>query len=129
MADTITKVWEGEWLDPESNAPMRGFVVEAWVMRDGKIAVWEAAFNSERADEQRCRAFAVGLPRTIAAPAAPREAHSDNRRQDHTGGHVARAFRRNAEALITPTSRVGACAVPACQNRAFAGPAIAADRH
>lgn len=110
MADTITKVWEGEWLDPESNAPMRGFVVEAWVMRDGKIAVWEAAFNSERADEQRCRAFAVGLPR-------------------HTGGHVARAFRRNAEALITPTSRVGACAVPACQNRAFADPAIAADRH
>ena len=81
MADTITKVWEGEWLDPESNAPMRGFVVEAWVMRDGKIAVWEAAFNSERADEQRCRAFAVGLPRTIAAPAAPREAHSDNRRR------------------------------------------------
>jgi hypothetical protein len=29
---------------------MRGCGVELWVMRDGKIAVWEAAFNSGRAD-------------------------------------------------------------------------------
>ena len=48
--DTITNVWEGEWLDAESTVPMRRFGVEVWVMRDGKIAVWEAAFNTGRAD-------------------------------------------------------------------------------
>jgi nuclear transport factor 2 (NTF2) superfamily protein len=49
--DTITNIWEGEWQDAESGAAMRGFGVELWVMRDGKIAVWEAAFNSGRADQ------------------------------------------------------------------------------
>ena len=49
--DTITNVWEGEWQDAASGAAMRGFGVELWVMRDGKIAVWEAAFNSGRADQ------------------------------------------------------------------------------
>jgi nuclear transport factor 2 (NTF2) superfamily protein len=49
--DTITKVWEGEWQDADSGAAMRGFGVEVWVMRDGKIAVWEAAFNTGRADQ------------------------------------------------------------------------------
>ena len=48
--DTITNVWKGEWLDAESTVPMRRFGVEVWVMRDGKIAVWEAAFNAGRAD-------------------------------------------------------------------------------
>jgi hypothetical protein len=49
--DTITNVWEGEWQDADSGAAMRGFGVEVWVMRDGKIAVWEAAFNTGRADQ------------------------------------------------------------------------------
>ena len=49
--DTITNIWEGEWQDAESGAAMRGFGVELWVMRAGKIAVWEAAFNSGRADQ------------------------------------------------------------------------------
>jgi nuclear transport factor 2 (NTF2) superfamily protein len=51
MNDTITNVWEGQWQDAESGAAMRGFGVEIWVMRDGKIAVWEAAFNTGRADQ------------------------------------------------------------------------------
>ena len=51
MNDTITNVWEGEWQDAESGATMRGFGVEVWVMRDGKIAVWEAAFNTGRPDQ------------------------------------------------------------------------------
>jgi len=50
VSDTITNVWEGEWLDAESGAAMRGFGVEVWVMRRGKIAVWEAAFNTARSD-------------------------------------------------------------------------------
>ena len=29
---------------------MRGFGIEVWTMRDGKIALWEAAFNIGPAD-------------------------------------------------------------------------------
>jgi nuclear transport factor 2 (NTF2) superfamily protein len=49
--DTLTNVWDGTWEDAGSGAAMRGFGVEVWVMRDGKIAVWEAAFNVGRADQ------------------------------------------------------------------------------
>ena len=51
MNDTITNVWEGEWQDAESGVAMRGYGVEVWVMRGGKIAIWEAAFNTGRADQ------------------------------------------------------------------------------
>ena len=51
MNDTIANVWDGEWRDAESGVAMRGYGVEVWVMREGKIAVWEAAFNSGRADQ------------------------------------------------------------------------------
>lgn len=49
--DTIANVWRGEWKDAESGVAMRGFGVETWQMRDGKIAIWEAAFNVARADQ------------------------------------------------------------------------------
>jgi nuclear transport factor 2 (NTF2) superfamily protein len=49
--DTMTNVWEGAWEDADSGAAMRGFGVEVWVMRDGKIAIWEAAFNVGRAEQ------------------------------------------------------------------------------
>ena len=48
----LTNVWQGEWQDAQTSAPMKGFGVELWVMRDGKIAVWEAAFNVSRADAE-----------------------------------------------------------------------------
>jgi len=51
MNDVITNVWEGEWEDVETHRRMRGFGVEVWRMRGGKIAVWEAAFNSGPADQ------------------------------------------------------------------------------
>ena len=51
MNDTMTNVWSGEWEDADSRVPMRGVGVEVWVMRDGKIAIWEAAFNVARADQ------------------------------------------------------------------------------
>jgi nuclear transport factor 2 (NTF2) superfamily protein len=51
MHDTIANVWSGEWENADTGARMRGFGVETWVMRDGKIAVWEAAFNVARADQ------------------------------------------------------------------------------
>ena len=46
MGDTIANYWEGEWEDRVTGAKMAGRGVEIWVMRDGKIAVWEAAFNT-----------------------------------------------------------------------------------
>ena len=46
MDDTIANYWEGEWEDRSTGAKMAGRGVEIWSMRDGKIAVWEAAFNA-----------------------------------------------------------------------------------
>ena len=46
MGDTIANYWEGEWRDRATGAVMAGRGVEIWVMRDGRIAVWEAAFNT-----------------------------------------------------------------------------------
>jgi nuclear transport factor 2 (NTF2) superfamily protein len=49
--DSISNSWTGEWQDAESGVRMRGFGVEVWIMRDGKVAVWEAAFNVAPADQ------------------------------------------------------------------------------
>jgi nuclear transport factor 2 (NTF2) superfamily protein len=46
MDDTIANYWEGEWEDRSTRAKMAGRGVEICIMRDGKIAVWEAAFNT-----------------------------------------------------------------------------------
>ena len=43
--DRIANYWEGEWRDAVTGKEMAGRGVEVWTMRDGKIAVWEAAFN------------------------------------------------------------------------------------
>jgi nuclear transport factor 2 (NTF2) superfamily protein len=51
MGDVISNSWDGEWDDAETGKRMRGFGVEVWMMRNGKIAVWEAAFNSAPADQ------------------------------------------------------------------------------
>jgi nuclear transport factor 2 (NTF2) superfamily protein len=51
VGDTMTNVWDGEWQDAATGASMKGFGVELWILRDGKIAVWEAAFNVARADQ------------------------------------------------------------------------------
>src|SRR5712691_4280443 len=48
MGDTIANYWEGEWEDRATGALMTGRGVEIWVMRDGKIAIWEAAFNTNQ---------------------------------------------------------------------------------
>src|SRR5215469_17611404 len=43
--DVIANYWEGWWEDRPSGKKMQGRGVETWTMRDGKISVWEAAFN------------------------------------------------------------------------------------
>ena len=45
MGDTIANYWEGEWQDRVTGKQMAGRGAEIWLMRDGRIAVWEAAFN------------------------------------------------------------------------------------
>ncbi len=49
--DVMTNVWEGAWEDAGTGQRMKGFGVEVWTMRDGKIAIWEAAFNAAPADQ------------------------------------------------------------------------------
>lgn len=48
--DMMTNVWEGTWQDAETGRGMRGFGVEVWLLRDGLVAVWEAALNTAPAD-------------------------------------------------------------------------------
>ena len=49
MGDVIANTWEGEWEDSQSGATMTGRGAEIWVMREGRIAVWDAAFNAREA--------------------------------------------------------------------------------
>jgi uncharacterized membrane protein/nuclear transport factor 2 (NTF2) superfamily protein len=51
MNDVICNVWEGEWEDAATGRHMQGFGVEVWMMRDGKIAIWEASFNTGPVDQ------------------------------------------------------------------------------
>ena len=44
--DTISGIGEGTWIDLSTGQQMRGFGVEIWQLRDGKIAAWEGAFNA-----------------------------------------------------------------------------------
>lgn len=46
MSDNvISNYWEGTWEDAETGKRMRGRGSESWTMREGKISMWEAAFN------------------------------------------------------------------------------------
>lgn len=52
----LANAWEGRWIDKGTGKAMAGYGVEVWLMRDGMIAHWEAAFN----------AWEVGGPRKSA---------------------------------------------------------------
>jgi nuclear transport factor 2 (NTF2) superfamily protein len=43
--NVLANTWEGTWEDRETGRAMAGRGVEVWTMRDGMIAVWDAAFN------------------------------------------------------------------------------------
>ncbi|HLL28389.1 MAG TPA: nuclear transport factor 2 family protein [Xanthobacteraceae bacterium] len=58
--DRITNIWDGEWEDAASGRRMKGFGVEVWTMRGGKVAVWEAAFNTGPADQAADLAAVLG---------------------------------------------------------------------
>ncbi|MCP2132582.1 nuclear transport factor 2 family protein [Bradyrhizobium ottawaense] len=46
MNDTISNTWESQWQDALTGQTMTGFGCEVWLLRNGKIAVWEGAFNA-----------------------------------------------------------------------------------
>src|SRR5262245_33990971 len=39
----LANLWEGRWTDAQTGKRMRGRGLEVWTMRDGMIAVWDAA--------------------------------------------------------------------------------------
>jgi nuclear transport factor 2 (NTF2) superfamily protein len=51
--NVLANTWEGTWTDRETGRAMAGRGVEVWAMRDGMIAVWDAAFNIWEAGGER----------------------------------------------------------------------------
>jgi nuclear transport factor 2 (NTF2) superfamily protein len=52
--NVLVNLWEGAWEDSRSGKAMAGRGLETWVMRDGMIAEWDAAFNVwEQGGERR----------------------------------------------------------------------------
>ena len=51
--NVLANVWEGTWEDRDSGKLMVGRGLEVWRMRDGMIAVWDAAFNIWQQDGPR----------------------------------------------------------------------------
>lgn len=49
----LGNLWTGTWVDRDSGKRIAGRGVEFWIMRDGRIAVWDAAFNVWEADGPR----------------------------------------------------------------------------
>lgn len=51
--NVLANLWEGTWEDRDTGKRMQGRGLETWRMRDGMIAVWEAAFNVWERDGPR----------------------------------------------------------------------------
>ena len=49
----LANLWEGTWEDRDTGKVMSGRGLETWRMRDGQIAVWDAAFNVWEKDGPR----------------------------------------------------------------------------
>jgi len=45
MADVLANTWDASWEDAQTGKPMLGRGTEIWIVRDGRIAVWDATFN------------------------------------------------------------------------------------
>jgi nuclear transport factor 2 (NTF2) superfamily protein len=41
----LANTWDASWTDAKTGKPMVGRGTEIWVVRDGRIAVWDATFN------------------------------------------------------------------------------------
>jgi nuclear transport factor 2 (NTF2) superfamily protein len=45
MGATLANTWDASWHDAQTGKPMLGRGTEIWVVRDGRIALWDATFN------------------------------------------------------------------------------------
>ncbi|HEY2133629.1 MAG TPA: nuclear transport factor 2 family protein [Acetobacteraceae bacterium] len=45
MGDVLANTWDASWDDARTGKPMLGRGTEIWVVRDNRIAVWDATFN------------------------------------------------------------------------------------
>jgi nuclear transport factor 2 (NTF2) superfamily protein len=46
MGDTLANSWEASWEDAKTGKSMLGRGTEIWIVRDGRIAQWDATFNA-----------------------------------------------------------------------------------
>lgn len=53
QGNRLANAWIGTWEDSVTGKKMEGHGVEVWVMRDGMIAEWDAAFNVWEAGGER----------------------------------------------------------------------------
>jgi nuclear transport factor 2 (NTF2) superfamily protein len=44
--DTLANSWNASWEDAQTGKPMLGRGTEVWIVRDGRIALWDATFNA-----------------------------------------------------------------------------------
>ena len=44
--DTLANSWEASWQDAKTGKSMLGRGTEIWIVRDGRIALWDAKFNA-----------------------------------------------------------------------------------
>lgn len=45
MGDTLANTWDASWEDAQTGKAMLGRGTEIWIVRDGRIALWDATFN------------------------------------------------------------------------------------
>jgi nuclear transport factor 2 (NTF2) superfamily protein len=45
MGDVLANSWDASWEDAQTGKPMLGRGTEIWVMRNRRIALWDATFN------------------------------------------------------------------------------------
>ena len=45
MGDVLANTWDANWEDAQTGKPMLGRGTEIWIVRDGRIALWDATFN------------------------------------------------------------------------------------
>ena len=57
--DRMAVAWRGWWDDAVTGAAMRGKGVEVWTIRDGRLARWEAAFNSVQDGHDPAKALGI----------------------------------------------------------------------
>jgi nuclear transport factor 2 (NTF2) superfamily protein len=46
MGDTLANTWDASWDDGQTGKAMLGRGTEIWIVRDGRIRLWDATFNA-----------------------------------------------------------------------------------